>query len=82
MDDWRPIEPGQCALCGHKSSRPKTLVEFCQHWRMCRDKFYELKAIGKAPATIKIGKTVLITREAEDAWVRLMTETQVSVSVD
>ena len=67
--NWRPIEPGHCALCGQKPEvRPRTLREFCQYWRMSRDKFYYLREHGKAPATIKVGGTLLITREAEEEW--------------
>ena len=67
----KPIKPGHCALCGQRPEvKPKTLQEFCQFWRMSRFKFYDLKARGQAPATIKVGAIVLITHEAEEEWKR------------
>lgn len=76
--DWRPIEPGQCALCGYKSSRPKTLDEFCEYWRMTRQKFYQLRGRGQTPATIKVGGQYFISREAEDEWIRRNTSQSVT----
>lgn len=67
--DWKPIEPGSCALCGHKPDmRPKTILEFCAWWRITKSTFYEWKDRGCAPVTVKIGGKVLITHEAEKEW--------------
>jgi|SRR5579859_2462268 len=68
---WKQIEPGHCALCGQRPEvKPKTIAEFCAWWRMSRHKFYELRARGQAPAMIKVGAVILITRDAEEAWKR------------
>lgn len=79
--DWKPIEPGSCSLCGQRPVvKPKTLAEFCDFWRMDRSKFYRLQESGRAPATIKVGGTVLVTQEAELEWRRGLSHSVVTCS--
>lgn len=46
----------------------KTIAEFCRDNRFSKATFYNLEAIGRAPATIRIGSRVLISTESEAAW--------------
>src|SRR5262245_27073413 len=45
-----------------------TIDEFCAQHRLSKSFFYKLKTLGLAPATIKLGSKVLITREAAAEW--------------
>jgi len=45
-----------------------TLAEFCDRNRISKSTYHNLDAIGRAPATIRLGSRVLISPEAETAW--------------
>lgn len=45
--------------------------EFCKKYRLSRRKFYRLKATGRAPDTIKVGRTVMIEDDAIQEWLRV-----------
>lgn len=50
----------------------KTIEEFCEANRISESMFYKLKRMrpSKAPRTLKVGKRILITPEAEAEWRR------------
>jgi len=45
-----------------------TIAEFCAVHHISRTTFYALKETGQGPRTFKVGRRVLITREAADDW--------------
>jgi len=45
-----------------------TIAEFCAVHHISRTTFYALKKAGQGPRTFKVGRRVLITREAADDW--------------
>jgi hypothetical protein len=47
-----------------------TLAEWCQHRRISISFFYKLAELGKAPATIKLGRRRMVTSEADENWAR------------
>lgn len=47
-----------------------TVDGFCSAHELTRGMFYKLKAQGKAPETIKLGRKTLITEEAASQWLR------------
>jgi len=47
-----------------------TISEWCKHRRISVSMFYKLKAQGKAPSTLPIGRHQTITAEADVAWAR------------
>jgi hypothetical protein len=47
-----------------------TIPEWCEHRRVSISMYYKLKAQGKAPATLPIGRHQTITAEADAAWAR------------
>jgi hypothetical protein len=47
-----------------------TIAEWCQHRRISISMYYKLKAQGKAPATLPVGRHQTITSEADAAWAR------------
>jgi hypothetical protein len=47
-----------------------TIPEWCKHRRVSVAMYYKLRAQGKAPATLDIGRHKTITVEADTAWVR------------
>ena len=62
---WRPLDPEECCLCGHKAQAVWTLAEFCSHYRMSRQTFYELR---DKPVFMKIGGRIRITSEDVAEW--------------
>jgi hypothetical protein len=46
--------------------------QFCVEHNFCRASYYKLKAAGKGPKELRVGKRVLITREAAAEWRRAM----------
>ena len=47
-----------------------TIPEWCQHRRISLSMYYKLRAQGKAPVTLDVGRHKTITAEADAAWVR------------
>ncbi|MCK1619547.1 helix-turn-helix domain-containing protein [Bradyrhizobium sp. 159] len=45
-----------------------TVDEFCQRYRICRATFYRLRAEGKGPRIVKIGKCTRISEAAASEW--------------
>ncbi len=45
-----------------------TINSFCAAYSISRSLFYKLQEQGKAPKTFKLGKRVLISRDAAEAW--------------
>ena len=50
-----------------------SIAEFCSAHRISRSGFYNAIARGEAPATMRIGRRVLISREAAEDWRRRQT---------
>jgi hypothetical protein len=63
----RPEVTGRAPLVGEPS---KTIDEFCEHERISRAKYYELRKDGKAPAELRIDGVIRITPKAHAAWRR------------
>lgn len=49
-----------------------TVEEFCSAHRVSRASFYNLVQRGLGPKTLRVGRRVLVSREAAEAWRRLM----------
>jgi len=49
-----------------------SINDFCEAFSISRSAFYELKNNGQAPRTMKLGKTVRISKQAINDWVREM----------
>ena len=47
-----------------------SIAEWCRHRRLSVSMFYKLDAMGKAPATKRLGRRRTITQEADEAWAR------------
>jgi hypothetical protein len=47
-----------------------TIAEWCKHRRVSISMYYKLRAQGKAPATLPLGRHQTITAEADAAWAR------------
>lgn len=46
-----------------------TIAEWCEMRKVSRSAFYQFRARGEAPQTVKIGlRAVRITEEADAAW--------------
>jgi excisionase family DNA binding protein len=50
-----------------------TIPEFCEAYRLSRSGFYNAIARGEAPALMRIGRRVMISREAAEDWRRKFT---------
>jgi predicted DNA-binding transcriptional regulator AlpA len=49
-----------------------TVDEFCLAHRICRATFYNLQKQSQAPAIMRVGSRVLISRESAAEWRRRM----------
>jgi hypothetical protein len=47
-----------------------TIAEWCKHRRVSISMYYKLRAQGKAPETLPVGRHQTITAEADAAWAR------------
>jgi len=47
-----------------------TIDEWCNMHRISRGTWYNLKRAGDAPEHVKFGKRTLISKKANDKWVR------------
>jgi excisionase family DNA binding protein len=47
-----------------------TINEWCAHRKISRPTFYNLIKAGKAPRTMKFGRSVRISAEADLEWLR------------
>jgi predicted DNA-binding transcriptional regulator AlpA len=45
-----------------------TIAEFCKAYRISRTAYFRLRAGGKAPREIHVGRRVVISREAVADW--------------
>jgi hypothetical protein len=45
-----------------------SIAQWCQHRDISISFFYKLVAMGKGPATIKLGRRRMITSEADAVW--------------
>src|ERR1700738_3972751 len=61
------IEPH---VMGGRADATFTIPEWCRHRRISVSMYYKLRAQGKAPATLHVGRHKTITAEADAAWVR------------
>jgi hypothetical protein len=57
-------------VTGRRSGRSFTIPEWCEHRRVSISMYYKLKAQGKAPATLPVGRHQTITAEADARWAR------------
>ena len=57
-------------VTGRRLGGSFTIPEWCEHRRVSISMYYKLKAQGKAPATLPIGRHQTITAEADAAWAR------------
>ena len=51
-----------------------SIAELCEELGISKSFFYKLQAKGRGPATLKMGRRTLITREAADAWIARLQE--------
>ena len=49
-----------------------SIADFCAQHGISRALYYKLQAQGKAPRSFKLGRRVLITREAAREWLAEM----------
>ena len=52
-----------------------SIATFCKKHAISESFFHKLKNLGLAPATMRVGTRVLISREAARAWRKRHTET-------
>jgi predicted DNA-binding transcriptional regulator AlpA len=45
-----------------------SVAAFCAAHNICRASFYKLLKAGRAPSFIRVGRKILISREAAQAW--------------
>lgn len=51
-----------------------SIAELCEELGISKSFFYKLQAKGRGPATLKMGRRTLITREAADTWIANLQE--------
>src|SRR5262245_36879362 len=47
-----------------------TIDEWAHRWRMSVPNYFKLQREGRGPAVTRVGRKVLITCEADEAWAR------------
>jgi hypothetical protein len=52
----------------------KTIDEFCEHEKISRAKYYQLRKIGKGPVELRVGGVIRITPQAHAKWRRKYTK--------
>jgi hypothetical protein len=57
-------------ITGRRFGGSFTIAEWCKHRRVSISMYYKLRAQGKAPATLPLGRHQTITAEADAAWAR------------
>jgi hypothetical protein len=57
-------------VTGRRFGGSFTIAEWCKHRRVSISMYYKLRAHGKAPATLPVGRHQTITAEADAAWAR------------
>lgn len=60
----------------HETADAYTVDEFCRSHRIARTKFYQLRKNGQGPRTMRLGRRVLVSREAAAEWRRQMETAQ------
>ncbi|WP_292935536.1 hypothetical protein [Noviherbaspirillum sp.] len=53
-----------------------TIPQFCAAYHISRVHYYTLKASGKTPQEMRLGRRVIITRRAAEAWEEKMLQDQ------
>jgi hypothetical protein len=53
---------------GRRSDSSFSIAEWCRHRNVSISFFYKLDAMGKAPATLRLGRRRTITFESDRAW--------------
>ena len=53
-----------------------TIPQFCAAYHISRVHYYTLKASGKTPQEMRLGRRVIITRRAAEAWEERMLKEQ------
>ncbi|MFK3739398.1 hypothetical protein [Massilia sp. TN1-12] len=55
-----------------------TIPQFCDAYHFSRVHYYSLKKQGLAPAEIRVGRRVIITRRAAEQWEDRLAQLQVA----
>ncbi len=63
---WAP--PPAAAPVSTGDGAPFTIAGFCAWYHLSRPYYYQLKSRGQAPRELRIGRRVLITRQAACEW--------------
>jgi hypothetical protein len=66
----QPVDTIDPQVTGHRAGGSFTIREWCEHRRVSVSMFYKLRAQGKAPATLPVGRHQTITAEADATWAR------------
>ncbi|WP_341313899.1 hypothetical protein WN982_00380 [Paraburkholderia sp. IMGN_8] len=70
-------DQGACVPKNWGDSLSYTIPQFCAAYHFSRVYYYTLKAKGKAPKELRIGRRVVITRKCAEEWEAMMlAETQ------
>ena len=56
-----------------------TIPQFCDAYHFSRVHYYSLKKQGMAPAEIRVGRRVIITRRAAEQWEDRLSQLQTSM---
>jgi hypothetical protein len=68
---WRlEVDSVDPQVTGRRFGGSFTIAEWCKHRRVSISMYYKLRAQGKAPATLPVGRHQTITAEADAAWAR------------
>lgn len=51
-----------------------SIKEFCQRHNLSRGTYYNMRREGLAPVEVRVFTRVLITKEAAEAWRRVMSQ--------
>jgi excisionase family DNA binding protein len=71
MDDDAPPKTRTKKKVGRKSF---SIKEICERNHIGRSTYYKLKEDGLGPKEVRIGRSVRVTREAEDEWLKELEE--------
>ena len=66
----QPVDTIDPQVTGRRLGGSFTIPEWCEYRRLSISMFYKLRAQGKAPATLPVGRHQTITAEADAAWAR------------
>ncbi|WP_186100317.1 hypothetical protein [Burkholderia gladioli] len=57
-----------------------TLAQFCDAYHISRVHYYTLKEQGRAPQEMRLGRRIIITRRAAEAWEERMISEQTAAA--